>query len=186
MRLRLLAPIACLSTCLCLAACGSDSSPTSTKTDPDDDPAYPPPNGTVTVDGKPLPGNISGLFSGDTSLTLTFNTLRNLKDTGWVLTLVTKPGIGTHPGEAFILGSVGSHYTATDTCDYSPKSASATLTAWSTQPDGEYRKGIMSGSASLDLTRWNYETGDCPDATVSVTFTNAEAMDWDRIGDILE
>ena len=60
MRLRLLAPIACLSACLCLAACGSDSSPTSSKTDPDDDTDIPPPNGTITADGDDVREHFPG------------------------------------------------------------------------------------------------------------------------------
>lgn len=182
-----LAPVACLATCLFLAACGSSDSPsTSPTTEADDDPAYPAPNGTLTVNGNPLPANISGIFD-DTSMTLTFNTFRKSKDTGWVLLLASKPAVGTHPYVEILFGAVGSHYTAApDTCTYTARSASTTLTAWSTQPSGSYRKGMMSGSASLDLTRWRYETGDCPDATVSVTFTGAEALDGNRIGDILE
>jgi hypothetical protein len=170
--------IAIVSSGLLLAACGSSDTPTSNPKDPDSGSDEYKANGTLTVGGQSFPAHVSGLYD-DTSVTLTVLANLNEPDTGWTLMVESRPARGQQP--IIVKGTTlnGTHKpTAGDGgCVYTVKTGSANFDAWTPFMSGSYAMAKMSGSATLELTRWLLVTEGCPDVSMTLSFTNADATD---------
>lgn len=179
--------VAVLTCGLFLAGCNSSDSPTGHPIDPDPDPDFPV-NGTLTVDGKPIPAHISGLFD-DTSLTLTVLTDLYDTDTGWSLMVESKPSQGPQPILAkgtFMLNATHKATVSDTGCVYSVKSGSANFATWTPFMVGSYEMARMTGTANVDLTRWSLVGEGCPDVSMNVSFTDAEAANINAIDGMLK
>jgi hypothetical protein len=187
MKIRAIASAALFLSGLFLAACDSGSSPTSNP-DPDKDPDTTSlkANGTLTVDGKAFPANISGLY-GDTTVSLTVLTDFEDADTGWSLMVELMLGTGSKPMPLKSLALNGTHKSkASDTgCVYTVKSGSGNLDSWTVSKVGSYEMAKMSGSAAFVMSRWFLVSEGCPDVAMTLAFKDADAVNFDVVGDIL-
>lgn len=178
MLFRIAASLAFLASGVFLAACNSTDSPASDKKDPnpDSDTAFKV-NGTLVADGQSYPAHVSGLYD-DTTVTLSILANLNALDTGWTLMVASRSAQGVQPITVKTTLSLnGTHRaTAADAgCPYAVKSGSAAFDAWTRFTVGRYEMSRMSGSVSVELTRWSLVTEGCPDRTVTLSFTDAEA-----------
>ena len=188
MSFRPLVSLAVLSSGLFLGACNSSDSPTANPKDSDPDTSTEfKANGTLTVYGKSFPAHVSGLYN-DTSVTLTVLANLNALDTGWTVSVQSRPSQGLQPVKVTgtTLNVTHRPTTADSGCVYTVKSGSATFDAWTLFMAGQYEMARLSGSVSLELTRWFLVTDGCPDLALSLSFANAEATHLKAIDGILE
>jgi hypothetical protein len=66
-------------------------------------------------------------------------------------------------------------------CGYTAISGSTTFDSWTPFMSGQYAMARMTGSFSLELTRYDQAAEGCPDVSMTLSFTHAEAADWKGI-----